>query len=76
VGFLQSFSSFFDSVYTLPGELRFDYTQGQYLYKFRDQIEAEQPEKRKKTKTPQWQDLSEEEWQEIHQQGEEPHMPT
>jgi len=77
VSFLQSFSHFFDNVYTLPGEIKWDYLNGTFHYKTRQQIEAELPEeKKKKVKVNRWQDLSEEEWKEIHSLNEEPHMPT
>lgn len=77
VSFLQSFSHFFDNVYTLPGEIKWDYLAGTFHYKSRKEIEAEQPETKKKRPKPnQWKDLSEEEWKEIHTINEEPHMPT
>ena len=77
VSFLQSFSHFFDNVYTLPGEIKWDWVAGTFHYKTRQEIEAEQPEaKKKKPKINQWKDLSEEEWKEIHSLNEEPHMPT
>jgi hypothetical protein len=77
VSFLESFRHFFDNVFTLPGEIKWDWLAGAFSYKTRQQIEAEQPEeKKKKAKVNQWADLSEEEWKEIHAIGEEPHMPT
>ena len=77
VAFLQSFQHFFDNVFTLPGEIKWDYLAGNFHYKTRQQVEAEQPEtKKKKPKVNQWADLSEEEWKEIHAINEEPHMPT
>lgn len=77
VSFLQSFQHFFDNVFTLPGEIKWDYLNGTFHYKTRQQIEAEQPEeKKKKPKFNLWKDLSEEEWKEIHSINEEPHMPT
>jgi ATP-dependent Lon protease len=77
VAFLQSFQHFFDNVFTLPGEIKWDYLNGTFHYKTRQQIEAEQPEEKKKKPKPNlWKDLSEEEWKEIHAINEEPHMPT
>src|SRR6185369_15351617 len=48
VSFLQSFSHFFDNVYTLPGEIKWDWVAGTFHYKTRQEIEAEQPEAKKK----------------------------
>jgi hypothetical protein len=63
VEFLDSFSSFFDPIADLGGEIYFDYSKGNFAYRNRTEREEEDiPEnKKKKVKSPKLEDLSEEE---------------
>lgn len=81
IGFLQSFSNFFDSWADLPEEYTLDNLVSGEIFSKRYArkkaiLEQEEEKKKKKAKVSQWQDISEEEWKEIHQLNEQPHMPT
>lgn len=81
ISFLQSFNNFFDSWVEMPEGYTLDnLVSGEIFserYKKRKKIvEQEEETKKKKAKVSQWQDISEEEWKDIHDLGEQPHMPT